>query len=172
MIAYDRDEAGEKAAAALADELMAMGIECFRVLFPKGMDANEYALKVTPAAKSLGRAVEQGGVDGKGKAPEAVVEAAKGKTRLRSQNRPKSRCLKSAAPVIDVPAEVRGEEIVITLGDRRYRVRGLGKNLSYDLLKMNLLASRGEGFHVDTLDLYSARQRAVVREAGRDRDWA
>ena len=26
---------------------------------------------------------------------------------------------------------------------------------------MNLLASRGDGFHVDTLDLYSARQRAV-----------
>src|SRR6185437_6092126 len=32
-IAYDRDEAGEKAAAALAPELMSMGIECFRVLF-------------------------------------------------------------------------------------------------------------------------------------------
>jgi hypothetical protein len=31
-----------------------MGIECFRVQFPKGMDANEYALKVTPAARSLG----------------------------------------------------------------------------------------------------------------------
>ena len=33
-----------------------------------------------------------------------------------------------APPVIDVPAEVRGEEIVITLGDRHYRVRGLAKN--------------------------------------------
>ena len=68
--------------------------------------------------------------------------------------------------MIDVPAEVRGEEVVVTLGDRRYRVRGLGKNLSYDLLKINLLASRAEGFHVDTLDLYSARQRAVfVKQA-------
>ena len=54
VIAYARDEAGEKAAAALAGELIAMGIDCWRVLFPKGMDANEYALKVTPAAKSLG----------------------------------------------------------------------------------------------------------------------
>ena len=77
---------------------------------------------------------------------------------------------------MDVPAEIRAEEIVITQGDRRYRVRGLGKNLSYDLLKINLLASRldahnarpsgglcatSEGFHVDTLDLYSARQRTV-----------
>jgi DNA primase len=50
-IAYDRDEAGEKAAAALGAELVAAGIECFRVLFPKGMDASEYALKVQPAAK-------------------------------------------------------------------------------------------------------------------------
>ena len=46
--------AGERAAEDHAEELMAMGIECFRVQFPKGMDANEYALKVTPAAKSLG----------------------------------------------------------------------------------------------------------------------
>jgi DNA primase len=53
-IAYDRDAAGERAAEEQAEELMAMGIECFWVQFPKGMDANEYALKVTPAAKSLG----------------------------------------------------------------------------------------------------------------------
>ena len=54
LIAYDRDEAGEKAALALAEELMSMGIDCYRVLFPKGMDANEYAVKVKPAARSLG----------------------------------------------------------------------------------------------------------------------
>ncbi len=54
-IAYDRDEAGDKAAATLAEELIEMGIDCYRVEFPKGMDANAYALKVTPASKSLGR---------------------------------------------------------------------------------------------------------------------
>jgi DNA primase len=48
-IAYDRDDAGERAAEKLAEELLAMGIECFRVQFPKNMDANDYALKVTPA---------------------------------------------------------------------------------------------------------------------------
>src|SRR5262249_18521045 len=53
-LAYDRDEAGDKAATKHAEELMQMGIECFRVKFPKGMDANEYALKVQPAPKSLG----------------------------------------------------------------------------------------------------------------------
>jgi DNA primase len=49
----------------------------------------------------------------------------------------------------------------MTFGDRRYRVRGLAKNLSFDALKVNLLVSRDEGFHVDTLDLYQARQRAA-----------
>ena len=32
----------------------------FRVLFPKGMDANEYALKVQPAEKSLARLARRG----------------------------------------------------------------------------------------------------------------
>jgi hypothetical protein len=59
-----------------------------------------------------------------------------------------------------VPAEINDDEIVITLADRRYRVRGLQKNLSYEVLKVNVLASRGEGFHVDTFDLYAARARA------------
>jgi hypothetical protein len=158
-IAYDRDEAGEKAAAALGAELIAAGMECFRVLFPKGMDANEYALKVTPAEKSLGLLLNKAEWMGKGKQPETAT-AAKEETVFPLA------AVSVTAKEVDVPAEVRGEEIVITLGDRRYRVRGLQKNLSYDLLKINLLASRAEGFHVDTLDLYSARQRAVfVKQA-------
>lgn len=59
LIAYDRDDAGDAAAAKLAQELAAMGLEVRRVLFPKGMDANEYALKVGPAAQSLGLVLRQ-----------------------------------------------------------------------------------------------------------------
>jgi len=54
FIAYDRDEAGEGAAQEHAAQLMEMGIECFRVQFPKGQDANEYARMTQPAAKALG----------------------------------------------------------------------------------------------------------------------
>ncbi len=54
LIAYDRDEAGELGATAVAKTLMAAGIACYRIVFPKGLDANAYALKVTPATKSLG----------------------------------------------------------------------------------------------------------------------
>jgi DNA primase len=54
LIAYDRDEPGDRAAEKLAEKLIDAGLECYRIQFPKGMDANEYALKLAPAAKSLG----------------------------------------------------------------------------------------------------------------------
>jgi DNA primase catalytic core len=54
LIAYDRDKAGDEGAAAVAAQLVAYGVECARVLFPHGQDANAYALAVTPAEKSLG----------------------------------------------------------------------------------------------------------------------
>ena len=68
-IAYDRDDAGDSAAAKLAEELMGIGIECFRVQFPKGMDANEYALKTQPAAKALGVLLTGAAWMGKGPRP-------------------------------------------------------------------------------------------------------
>ena len=72
-IAYDRDEAGDKAAAKLAEELMGMGIECFRVQFPKGQDANEYALMTQPAAKALGVLLTGAAWMGKGQRPAGRV---------------------------------------------------------------------------------------------------
>ena len=52
-IAYDRDDAGDAAAEKLKVELAAMGIGSHRVLFPKGMDANEYGLRVQPPSQSF-----------------------------------------------------------------------------------------------------------------------
>jgi DNA primase len=42
LIAYDRDAAGNRAAEALAERLNAEGLACYRLHFPKGMDANDY----------------------------------------------------------------------------------------------------------------------------------
>src|SRR5208283_516840 len=52
-IAYDADDAGERAAQRDTERFQKHGIEVFRVKFPHGMDANEYACKVKPADKSL-----------------------------------------------------------------------------------------------------------------------
>jgi DNA primase catalytic core len=196
LIAYDRDAAGDRAAAKLAETLVAEGIECFRVQFPRGMDANEYALKVTPPEKSLALLIHNAAWVGKGTAATALPPAAEGaeegaepdgsdagaKEPPAEGEEPSSFSLAAGregeeppaaspvprAPAAEVPAEVSEREVVILLGDRRYRVRGLEKNLAYDTLKVNLLVSRAgaEGFHVDTLDLYAARQRAgFVKQA-------
>ena len=74
-IAYDRDDAGEKAATKHAEELMAIGIECFRVQFPKGQDANEYAWMTQPAAKALGMLLNERGVAGQRQAASYGAEA-------------------------------------------------------------------------------------------------
>ncbi len=232
LIAYDRDDAGERAAESLAEKLMVEGIECFRIGFPRGMDANEYALKVTPAAKSLGVLIRNATWLGRG--PREAVEGTRKLYSWRRRSAASATLQEREAPTVafeaasqDAPqaaasvsseesgaslptdsslacapalplaalaakeetvgpppsepgpvteeataapgpasAEAPGDEVVIAFEDRRYRVRGLAKNLSYDLMKVNLLASRGEAMHVDTLDLYSARQRAsFVKQA-------
>src|SRR5262249_8774272 len=64
-------------------------------------------------------------------------------------------------PLESEPADVKADEGMLTLGDRRYRVRGLARNQSIAELRVNVLVGRGEAFHVDTLDLYSAKQRVT-----------
>ena len=75
LIAFDRDEAGDKAAEALAKRLMAEGLECFRLLFPKGEDANSYALAVKPAAKALGVVIRSAQWLGQGVKPALTTHA-------------------------------------------------------------------------------------------------
>jgi DNA primase catalytic core len=72
-IAYDRDDAGERAALKHAEELIGMGIECFRVEFPRGQDANEFALKQQPAAHWLGMYLKRAAWLGKGQRPTVTV---------------------------------------------------------------------------------------------------
>jgi len=186
LIAYDRDTAGEKAAAELAEKLIKAGIDCYRINFPKGMDANEYALQVTPASKSLGVVIRSAVWLGDGEAPkrEAIVEEKEEKA-TKETSEPSSLAAESPtettppesieplpASVIpevsadNIEAEVTDEEVTLTLGDRRYRIRGLAKNLSLNQLKINLLVSQGEAIHVDTFDLYASKSRGLfVRQA-------
>lgn len=62
-LAYDADEAGERAAERDAERLRKAGIEVTRVKFPWGMDANEYARKVTPPRQSLALLLNAAQVD-------------------------------------------------------------------------------------------------------------
>lgn len=177
LIAYDRDEAGNVAAENLAKKLNDHGLDVYRILFPKGMDANEYARQVTPAPKSLGLVIRKAEWMGKGKPPERQLDIEQQTGQPAKAEVEKVETLpplaapaaKNEAIESDVPTDVNDHEINITLGKRDYRIRGLNKNLSYEQLKINLLIKEGEAFHVDTLDLYSAKARNVyVRQAAEE----
>ena len=167
LIAYDRDEAGERAAEKLAPQLIAQGLECYRIQFPKGMDANEYALKLKPAEKSLGLVIRKAVWLGKGPAPaespgqqiEEMVPAAAPAIAPLAASAPAPIAADALNPVAPTDAHPLADEVVVSYGERRYRVRGLAKNLSYETLKINLHISQGDAYYVDTFDLYSARAR-------------
>ena len=186
LIAYDRDAAGEAAADKLAKQLLADGLDCYRLHFPKGMDANEYAVQVQPASKSLGVVIRSAVWLGKGKAPTrepvpVMNEETAAKHKIEPSSslaaessqppaheeapRPPAKPLPASvlpqAPKSAVNAEVNEHEAVLTFGERRYRVRGLDKNLSINQLKVNVLVSCNDALHVDTFDLYAAKSRGL-----------
>jgi hypothetical protein len=206
LIAFDRDDAGDRGAEAVAKRLMAEGLDCFRLLFPKGMDANEYARSVKPAEKSLGVVIRSAQWLGAGARPEpttrcfSVHQWTVADEVLRTPQALQTEPNEHVAPVSDeipslaadpvlcvaplpepvaeaVPAcadpepEAKADEkqLVVTYGERRYRVRGWPKQLG-EALKVNILVTlagdeRSEPnagdvqLHVDTLDLYQAKQR-------------
>ena len=180
LIAYDRDEAGEKATSSLAAKLLEAGIDCYRINFPKGMDANEYALQVKPANKSLGVLIRSAMWLGKGKPPDrqmgvemqtgvpSVEVKPEGESLPTEQEPtiPPVEVVESLPAVVtpdlpkpDIQAEVKEDEVIIPLAARRYRVRGLKNNTTPNQLKVNILVNQEELLHVDTFDLYSAKAR-------------
>jgi DNA primase catalytic core len=183
LIAYDRDAAGDKGAAAVAEALAARGIGAYRVNFPKGMDANAYALAVKPAAKSLGALLRSaewmagGGSKRRPAATQALEPEAPAPDPITllaaEEGTPELPEPTVASPIPPGPppavearigAGAGGQDIVIRLGDRTWRARGLARNTSAESLKINLMVRRpsadgSEAFHVDGLDLLSAKAR-------------
>jgi DNA primase len=184
LIAFDRDEAGERGAAKVAERLMARGVECRRVLFPHGQDANEYARKVQPPDKALAVLLNAAAWLGNGSGtlpplapapsslaaslaapvpavvtlpavPTPSVEAAKEKTATPT-NTPAASALR-----------MQGEHGFLELDGREYRVGGLEKTLGSDGLKVALRLKVGDRFHLDSLDLTrdADRRRFVERAA-------
>jgi DNA primase catalytic core len=247
LIAFDNDNAGNHGADEVAKKLNAIGIDAFRVKFPSGQDANEYASKLKmgrdngePGHASLGLAIRNAEWIANGDktepsittitpnflkdARDAIAREAIAKpnpnepqcasTGLAAEpqvssltpqacNKPSLLAAEAAKPatpsqpeasasgptatvptvakqqpqearIPDAPkptieAEIRENEIVIPIGNRSYRVRGLEKNLAFDVLKVNILVRKAEQFYIDTFDIYAARQRSIfIKEAARE----
>lgn len=190
LIAYDRDDAGDVAAEKVAKQLNENGIDAFRVLFPKGMDANQYADQTVPVPKALALVIRSAQWLGSGKAPQitsqaeiantltlaAVVEDAEQilgvevTAEIEKLAAMVNALDASASPVPSLPAaqlalEARDDGLYAQLGEgvqaRVYRVRGLEQNTGVEQLKIQLYVERGEGFFIDKLDLYSSKQRQI-----------
>ena len=183
FLAFDRDEAGEIGAAKVGARLMARGIECRRVLFPHGQDANEYARKTSPANKALGVLLNAAAFMGKGKvsavaavsshvapAPSSLAALVAKEVALPTPAReatasvlPTPRTSEAAKEKSTVPPVVNpspapaltlgGEHWFLTLDEREYRVGGLEKTLGTDALKVALRLRVGDRFHLDAMDL-------------------
>ncbi len=220
-LAYDNDDAGNRAAQRDVSRLTSIGIECFRLRFPAGHDPNsyvmmlskaksrlqrgdpnEYARKVTPAEKSLPVLLNSSEWLGKGSPSSnensgtlssslAAKLAAETLGEPETLDEPKKaakegNAFKAEEPEVEITAkpeplalEQRGEDLLLNLGEREYRVRGLHKNNAYDVLKVNLRllhcdpsTELGAGrYHVDNVDLYQAghRKRFIEEAAAETR---
>ena len=194
LIAFVATKEADDVASNIADQLTAVGIDAYRIEFPRRLDANAYALKAKPTGTNLDRVIRKAVWLGKGQEPniqpsvnnESVDEVvcspasedpeANKNSRIQDKDEqpdpeePTDEISLPAsvvpAPSVDIDADVKENEIVLILGDLRYRVRGLNNNLSYDVLKLNVLVSRTDALHVDTFDLYSSKHRnAFIRQS-------
>ncbi len=192
VIAYDADTAGHTQAAALARELAAKGVAVWRAAIPEGKDINDVAREADDPAAAL-RAVIDGakkiagrdvvpapempaasllrGVDAAASshtdtgAPSSLAATAANASAAKKKDEPVP---VDPCPSVASVVKQDSEEIVLACGDRLYRVRGLAKNTGFEALKVSLRVACGETWHLDTLDLAQAKQRAAFVEAAAD----
>ena len=181
-LAFDADQAGEAATAEAAARLQAIGVECFVVKLPWGMDANQYALE--QGGEALRQAVRSAAwIDAK---PTATAPATNGQAAAA----PKSEASEdSGSIIITLPSlaakssaakEGNGPQqappsALTKVGDcheaafglRLYRIGGLEKNNGLESLKITLRLTCEGLMHVDSLDLYrdGERRRFIERAA-------
>ena len=203
-LAYDRDKGGDRAAERDAARLSSLGIDCFRVQFPAGHDPNSYALRVTPASKSLQVLINAAqwlgssskikpSLDNKvlststkelaanAEGSDAVEQAAKEKREPAAPHLEekggyeRSECADSAKRKSDLSLTQSGDDYHLDLQNRTYRIRGLQKNTTHEVLKVNLRVMSEGRFYLDLLDFYRAKDRnyfisAAAAEVGLEPD--
>lgn len=132
------DPEGVKFTNTVLEQLQDTSIELLKMALPLGHDVNDFYV----ASAEPHEAVAQ------------LVRTAEWLSGTPSKTNPKE------GPVPGEPRMDPSEDVVLVFDDRRWRVRGLRKNSAPEVMKINLMVQRDDvGFHVDSLDLYSARHR-------------
>jgi len=68
-------------------------------------------------------------------------------------------------PVHDYDVHLAPDHVLITRGDRVYKIRGLDKNMSSLTLRVNIQASRRDMLHLDSIDLMRSAARTAFIKA-------
>ena len=166
-IAFDNDDSGERAFLKIAQTLQSHGLQVHRIKFPLGQDANSFGLE--QGGEALRHAVRSAEwLDSPSSSPTTpTVETAEQTSSflaaevaapaVQEATKEKSNPVPPVNPVEKLQSTETGH--LLELGPRSYRIRGLEKNNSLEVLKVNLKASHGTDFHLDQIDLYQAKQR-------------
>jgi DNA primase len=165
-LAFDADESGEAATAEAEKRLQAHGIECHQIKFPWGMDANQYAQD--QGGEALRQAVrnaawlEPKAIPQKSElSQECTVLSSSLAANLLAACPDASAAKKEEAPIQPNAPELlkAGDYHEATFGQRLYRIGGLEKNSSLEVLKITLRITCEGLMHVDSLDLYRDGER-------------
>ncbi len=143
LIAYDRDEAGDKASNDLIVKLTAEKIEAVRLKLPPKTDINEWALSTDSFSEEFKECLLN------------TISSLVANVEVVEQKKESEVQKEQSA----IEAHINGGDITIEFGSRHYRIRGLDKNKSHEQLKINLMAKKGELYFIDALDLYQAKPR-------------
>ncbi|TAJ03081.1 DNA primase [Pectobacterium versatile] len=159
LIAFDNDAAGDEGAEKLASSLVADGITPFRVVFPAGMDANEYLCKVSEPEQAFRAAVE--GAMAMGEAVSTEPESVPQRKAAPQPEKPSQPASSLAAGVV-VEALPNGE-LEIALSGQHWRIRGMASvKAGSGVMKVNaqVLDTESGVVFADSVDMMSARSRA------------
>ncbi|WP_224718581.1 DNA primase [Pectobacterium versatile] len=157
LIAFDNDTAGDDGAVKLASSLVAEGITPFRVLFPSGVDANDYLCKVSEPEVAFGLLV-----DGALPMGEAVGVEPEPEPASAPQSEKPSQPAASLVAGVVVDALPNGE-LEIALSGQQWRIRGMASvKAGSGTLKVNaqVLDTESGVVFADSVDMMSARSRA------------
>ena len=160
VIALDNDEAGHRATESLKERLVAAGIEARAVEWPEGVkDANEVLVSwsaelLREIASSAGRspgvvAMTEGKVE--------ALEAGQSEDVAALGSFPLTDSVPPLSSTMPVPTNKDGTLLLSRHGlDFSARVQ----STSLGRLRVTVKVSRGEAFHVDSIDLYASRARS------------
>ena len=137
--------------------------ELLRINFPEGFSVNRFAQAWRSDNDALSKRIRAA----------SWIGGAPGAAKEDVTATPPTQPIASPVPTLvdELPADSGEHQTTITIENRRWRIRGLDRNTTIGVMKVNLLVynERNDRFHVDTLDLCQSRPRRLfAKEAGEE----